>query len=37
MMIAMAFRDLAENAGKLGELNITPDLLNTLIRPGKPA
>jgi hypothetical protein len=30
-MIAIAFRDLAENAGKIGELNITPDLLNSLI------
>jgi len=30
-MIAMAFRDLAENAGRIGELNITPDLLSTLI------
>jgi regulator of protease activity HflC (stomatin/prohibitin superfamily) len=33
MNIAMAFRDLAENAGKIGELNITPDLLNTLLKP----
>ena len=30
-VIAMAFRDLAENAGKIGELNITPDLLQTLL------
>lgn len=30
-MIAMAFRDLAENAGRIGELNITPDLLNSLM------
>ena len=30
-MIAMAFRELAENATKIGELNITPDLLNSLI------
>jgi hypothetical protein len=30
-MIAMAFRDLAENASKIGELNITPDLLDSLI------
>jgi regulator of protease activity HflC (stomatin/prohibitin superfamily) len=33
LIIAMAFRELAENAGKVGELNITPDLLNTLLRP----
>ncbi len=26
-MLAMAFRELAENAGKIGELNLTPDLL----------
>jgi regulator of protease activity HflC (stomatin/prohibitin superfamily) len=30
-MIALAFRDLADNAGKIGELNISPDLLNTLL------
>ena len=29
--ISMAFRELAENAGKIGELNITPDLLSTLV------
>ena len=29
--IAMAFRDLADHAEKIGELNISPDLLNTLI------
>ncbi len=33
MMIALAFRDLAEDAGKIGELNISPDLLNTLLKP----
>jgi regulator of protease activity HflC (stomatin/prohibitin superfamily) len=35
MFIAMAFRELAENANKVGELNITPDLLNTLLKPSK--
>ena len=34
-MIAVAFRELAENASKIGELNITPDLLNSLIKGGK--
>jgi len=34
-MIAVAFRELAENAQKIGELNITPDLLNTLLKGGK--
>ena len=33
MTIAMAFRDLAENAAKIGELNISPDLLGTLLKP----
>lgn len=30
--IALAFRDLAENAGKIGTLNISPDLLEQLLR-----
>jgi regulator of protease activity HflC (stomatin/prohibitin superfamily) len=30
-MIALAFRELAENATKIGELNISPDLLRSLI------
>ena len=29
--IAMAFRDLAENAQKIGQLNISPDLLEMLL------
>jgi hypothetical protein len=29
-MIAMAFQEMAENAQKIGELNISPDLLTTL-------
>jgi hypothetical protein len=33
-LIAMAFRDLADNAGKVGNLNISPDLLNTLLGAG---
>ena len=31
MMIALAFRELAENATKIGELNMSPDLLKTLL------
>ena len=31
--VAMAFRDLADNADKIGQLNITPDLLDSLLRP----
>ena len=31
LMISMAFRDLADNAQKIGTLNITPDLLTTLM------
>ena len=34
MMIALAFRELAENAQKIGELNVTPDLLKSLLAPG---
>ena len=30
-MIALAFRELAGNAAKIGELNVTPDLLRSLI------
>jgi regulator of protease activity HflC (stomatin/prohibitin superfamily) len=32
LMIAMAFRELAENAGKIGELNISPELLTGLLK-----
>jgi regulator of protease activity HflC (stomatin/prohibitin superfamily) len=37
--IALAFRELAENAGKIGTLNITPDLLEALVTnpEAKPA
>jgi hypothetical protein len=31
-MVAMAFRDLADNAQKIGNLNISPDLLQTLFQ-----
>jgi hypothetical protein len=30
-MIAVAFRELAENAQKIGELNVSPDLLRALL------
>jgi regulator of protease activity HflC (stomatin/prohibitin superfamily) len=33
LMIALAFREMAENAGKIGSLSITPDLLSQLIAP----
>ncbi len=33
LVMAMAFQELAQNAQKLGELNITPDLLNSLLTP----
>ena len=32
-MIALAFQQMAENAQKIGELNISPDLLTALTRP----
>jgi hypothetical protein len=31
LAIAMAFRDLAENAKRIGTLNVTPDLLSSLV------
>lgn len=31
-LIAMAFQELAEKAGQIGQLNITPDLLQELMR-----
>ena len=33
LMIAMAFQDIAANAAKVGNLNISPDLLQTLLQP----
>jgi hypothetical protein len=36
-IIAAAFQDLAQNAGKIGELNISPDLLQQLTQPTAPA
>jgi hypothetical protein len=33
LMIALAFRELAENAAKIGEVNVTPDLLRSLLAP----
>ncbi len=35
--IALAFRELAENAGKIGTLNISPDLLEQLLEDKKSA
>lgn len=35
--VSMAFRDLADNAGKIGQLNITPDLLQSLLTPARPS
>lgn len=32
-LIAMAFRDLADHAEKIGHLNISPDLLSSLLEP----
>lgn len=33
--ISLAFRELAENASKIGNLNISPDLLETVLKSGK--
>jgi hypothetical protein len=35
-MIALAFRELAENAAKIGEVNVSPDLLRALLAPAPP-
>lgn len=35
-LIAMAFRDLADNADKIGQLNVSPELLNTLLGTTQP-
>ena len=34
-LIALAFQELAENAQKIGELNISPDLLQSLVKGSK--
>jgi len=34
-LIALSFRELAESAAKIGELNISPDLLRELAKKGK--
>lgn len=31
-LISLAFQELAQNASKIGELNVSPDLLNSLLR-----
>lgn len=36
-LMALAFKDLAEGAGKIGELNISPDLLRELLKKDRPA
>jgi hypothetical protein len=36
-IIASAFQELAQNAGRIGELNISPDLLQQLTHPAAPA
>ena len=33
LMIALAFRELAENANKIGEVNVSPELLRSLLEP----
>ncbi len=32
-LMALAFRELADNAGKIGQLNVTPDLLREFLQP----
>ncbi len=33
-LMAMAFESLALNAGKIGELNISPDLFSQIVKKG---
>ncbi|MFN6106599.1 MAG: hypothetical protein ACK5EA_19390, partial [Planctomycetaceae bacterium] len=33
MLISLPFQQIAQNAEKIGELSISPDLLNSLVRP----
>ena len=33
--ISLAFREMAENAGKIGNLNISPELLDTILNEKK--
>jgi hypothetical protein len=35
LMIALSFKELAQNAAKIGQLNISPDLLDSLLKPPK--
>ena len=35
LMVSMAFKEIAENATKIGQLNITPDLLDSLLQRRK--
>ena len=36
-LMALAFRDLADNAAKIGQLNVTPDLLREMMLTSKGA
>lgn len=33
VMVAMAMKEIAANAAKIGQLNISPDLLEALLQP----
>ena len=35
-MVSMAFKEIAQNAGKIGNLNITPDVLEMLMERSQP-
>jgi hypothetical protein len=36
LMVSLAFKELAHNAGKIGNLNITPELLELLMKQTRP-
>jgi hypothetical protein len=33
-MVSLAFKEIAQNAGKIGSLNISPELLENLLKKG---
>jgi hypothetical protein len=33
-MVSLALKEIAQNAGRIGNLNISPDLLENLLREG---
>ncbi len=36
LMVSLALKEIAQNAGKIGNLNISPELLETLLEKSQP-